>query len=238
MANCPFDTAVLTEIESGYPWKYYYCSTCKQTYVPSLGTMVPLAPIAGYKKVNDDYVSKSFATLSLKNVLAEVSDGIVAAEDLSATSPIDCTIAAQPDYARSLTWSLTHSNITAFSLAIVGVNIRGEAITETFTAADGWSGETSEALATVTSVTFTRTTGAGTGDALDVGTGSKFGLVQDITATTDVYKAVKGTVAAYAADMPSTDYTVNTTYQTIDLSTGSAITDGDFFDIYYYIDLG
>jgi len=103
-------------------------------------------------------------------VWESIVDEIVDSEDLSASSPITCTLAMQPRLASKLKWNLTHANITEFSLKIEGTDQAGNSISETFTEADGWYGYTTNFFNTVTAVTFTRTTGTGTGDTLDVTT--------------------------------------------------------------------
>ena len=95
---------------------------------------------------------------------------IVDDEDLSAGSPITCTLAQAIRLSTFLRFELTHANITAFSLVITGTNMDGTALVETFTEADGWSGHSSSPFASVTSIVFTRSGGLGTGDLLVVDT--------------------------------------------------------------------
>ncbi len=169
-------------------------------------------------------------------VLAEVADNIVTAEDLSAALPISCTIAAQPDVPRSLKWAFaSHAQITAFTLSIAGTNAKGQSVTETFTEASGWSGETSNAFATITNIVVSARTGTGAGDTLNVGTGSKIGLGNNIIVASDVFKVVKSAAAGNAADYTGVaNVTAEGTYDTVDVSTGAAIVDGDSFTIHYF----
>jgi hypothetical protein len=161
------------------------------------------------------------------DVLAAATNNVVTAEDVSAALPITCTIAAQPDVPRTLSWVITHANITAFTLTFVGVNAKGETVTETFTAT-AWSGETSNAFATLTSVKLTARTGTGATDTLNVGIGSKLGLSNNLQAATSVIKVTKN-----KADYPAASYTAEATYDTVDVSTGAAIVADDDFTITY-----
>ncbi len=161
--------------------------------------------------------------------LVASATGVRSNEDLSAATPITFTLSAQPDVPRNLTWSFdSHAQITAYSITVAGVNAKGKTVTETFTEASGWSGTLSQPYATVTSITMTSRTGTGVGDTMDIGTGSKLGLTNELYATGDVYKAKKNN-----ADYPAASYTVNATYDTVDVSTGGAIVGGDDFTIWY-----
>ena len=163
------------------------------------------------------------------DVAAAAADSVRNDEDLSATIPITCTIDAQPDVPRTISWVITHTAITALTLVIVGVNAKGETVTETFTAGGAvWSGETSNAYATITSITVSARTGAGTGNVLDVGCGSKLGLANQLQGASSVYKVTKN-----KADYPAASYTVDATYDTVDVSTGAAIVADDDFAISY-----
>lgn len=166
---------------------------------------------------------------TLMDLLAASATHVRSNEDLSAAIPITFTIDAQPDVPRTLTWAFdSHAQITEFDLEIIGVTAKGVSDTETFDEGDGWSGETSNAFATITSIKLTSRTGTGAGDTMDIGIGSKVGLANAIIATSDVYKIKKNN-----AHMDSGDYTVEATYHTVDLSTGGAITGGDDFTIWY-----
>lgn len=161
-------------------------------------------------------------------VAAAVADYVRNSEDLSAALPIACTIDHQPDVPRSLAWALTHANITAFSLAVAGISAKGAAVTETYTEVDGWSGETDAALATITSITLSARTGTGVGDFLNIGVGSRLGLANSLAGSAGVYKVTKN-----KDDYPAASYTVDVGNNTIDVSTGAAIVDGDDFAILY-----
>jgi hypothetical protein len=168
-------------------------------------------------------------------ILAAAADSVRNDEDLSAALPITFTIDAQPDVPRTLAWAFnSHAQITAFTLVFTGVNAKGATITETFTAADGWSGETVNAFATITSIELTTRTGTGAGDTMDIGVGSKIGLANDIAAAADVFKVVKSAAAGNAADYSgATNVTPDATYDLADVSTGAAIVAGDSFTISY-----
>jgi len=163
-----------------------------------------------------------------QDCLALSSNHVVNAEDLSASSPITCTIASQPDVPRTLSWAITHTNITEFTIAFVGVDAKGDTITETVTEADGWSGELNNAFAKVTSITFTRDAGTGAGDTLNVGIADKLGLSNIIYADGDVFK-VKENNADY------TNFTVDDTYHTVSID--GAIGAGDDYTIWYRTNL-
>ncbi len=154
---------------------------------------------------------------------------VVAAEDLSAGSPIVCGLAAQSDVPRTFSWVLTHAQITEYTMAFVGVDASGNGITETVTEADGWAGETGNAFATITSITFTRDAGTGAGDTLDVGIADKLGLSNPIDVAGDVYKVKKNTLD-YSEEGAS--ITTDATYNTVDVGTGAAIVGGDDFTIW------
>lgn len=168
-------------------------------------------------------------------MLAADTDNVVNDEDLSAALPITFTIAAQPDVPRTLTFVFNaHAQITAFTLVVVGTNARGESITETFTAVSGWSFESANAFATITSIKLTTRTGTGAGDTMDVGIGSKVGLSNTLYSAASVFKVTKSGAASNAADYSGVaNITAEITYHTVDLSTGAAITDGDTYSLSY-----
>jgi len=169
-------------------------------------------------------------------ILAAAADYVVSNEDLSAALPIVATIDAQPDVPRTITWAFdSHAQITAFTLTIAGTDAKGKSVTETFTAADGWSGETSNAFARITSITMSARTGTGAGDTLDIGIGSKLGLGNNIITASDVFKVDKSGAATNTADYTGVaNVTAEGTYDTVDVSTGAAIVDGDSFTIHYF----
>jgi hypothetical protein len=167
-------------------------------------------------------------------ILAPSATGIRSNENLSAALPITFTLTNQPDVPRTLTWAFdSHAQITAFSITFTGVDAKGNTITETITQATGWSGETSNAFATITSIIMTARTGTGAADTMDIGTGSKLGLANDIAAVGDVYKVVKAGSGTNAVNYSGANITPNATYGIVDVSTGEAITNGDSFTIYY-----
>ncbi len=160
------------------------------------------------------------------DILAASATHIRSNEDLSAATPITFTLSAQPDVPRTIVWAFdSHAQITAYTLVIVGVDARGISHTETFTAASGWSGETAYAYLVVTSITMTARTGTGVGDTMDIGIGSKVGTKGRIEAVDKIKKN--------NAHMAAASYTVDTTYNTIDLSTGGAIVAGDDFTVWF-----
>lgn len=168
-------------------------------------------------------------------ILAAAADSVRNDEDLSAALPITFTIDAQPDVPRTLTYAFnSHAQITAFTLVFTGVDAKGDTVTDTFTEASGWTGETSHAYATITSIKLTARTGTGAGNTIDIGIGSKLGLANDIAAIDAVFKVVKSAAATNAVDYSgATNVTAEATYDTVDVSTGAAIVDGDNFTLYY-----
>jgi len=92
---------------------------------------------------------------------------IVDEEDLSAGTPITCTLAQNLRISGFLHWKFdSHANITAFTLEITGVLMDGSNNVETFDESDGWSGWTDNAYQSITSVKLTARTGTGVGDTL------------------------------------------------------------------------
>ena len=167
------------------------------------------------------------------DVLATSSTGIRSNEDLSVAIPIAFSLDAQADVPRNLTWSFdSHANITAYSMTVTGVDAKGRTQTETWTQAVGWSGTLNVAYAKITSIVMTAKIGTGVGDTMDIGTGSKLGLSNLIEATTSVFKVKRN-----SADYPAASYTVDATYDTVDVSTGGVIVGGDCFTIWYKVNL-
>jgi len=80
---------------------------------------------------------------------------------------------------------------------------KGNSIEETFQFARGLTQVDNKAFGTISGVEVTSITGAGAGDVLDVGIGSKLGLSNVIYATGDVYKVKKNN-----ADWASANYTL------------------------------
>jgi len=164
------------------------------------------------------------------DVLAEAANHIVAAEVLTAATPITCTLAAQPDVPRNITITITDgdTSITAFEITVLGVDAKGGVESEVFVFAGGLVQVGNVAFSRITSVTVNSIVGAGVGDVLDVGIGSKLGLSGIFRIAADVYKIKKN-----AADWPAASYTPNATYFTVDVSTGGAIGGGDDFTVWF-----
>lgn len=70
--------------------------------------------------------------------------------------------------------------------------------------------------------------GLSPGDTMDIGTTDKIGLANAIPSTSWVYKIKKNN-----ANYPAASYTPEAVYDTVDLSTGGAITGGDDFTVWY-----
>jgi len=176
---------------------------------------------------------------SFMDIQAVTANYVVTAEDISGGGDIVCTLAAQPDVPRNLTLTVTDGNasISAFTITVVGVDAKGNAVTEAWVFGGGLVQTGVVAFATVTSITITDLVGAGVGDTVDVGIGSKLGLANIIYATADVYKATRttgGAGAATAGDYSGAgNITVNATYHTVDMATGAGIVAGDCYAVSY-----
>ena len=134
------------------------------------------------------------------DVLAVSATHVRTNEDLSAGVPITFTIDAQPDVPRTLSGHFdAHVNITAYTMDILGRDGKGDTITEALTEADGWDWETSNAFATITSITMSARTGTGVGDTMDVGITDVLGLSNETYADADVYKIKKNNADAVVA---------------------------------------
>ncbi|MBU1173053.1 MAG: right-handed parallel beta-helix repeat-containing protein [Proteobacteria bacterium] len=156
------------------------------------------------------------------DVLAVSATHVRSNEDLSAGIPITFTIDAQPDVPRTLSGHFdAHANITAYTIAIVGIDAKGRTLTETMTEADGWDWETDNAFATITSIKMSARTGTGVGDTMDIGITDVLGLSDLVWETADVYKIKKNNANAVVALAQ-----VNVTYDTYDMAViGLAATD-------------
>ena len=162
------------------------------------------------------------------DVLAISATHIRSNEDLSAGTPITFTLDAQPDVPRTLSWSFdSHAQITEYDMEVIGVDAKGASITETWDETAGWSGETSNAFATITSIKMISRTGTGAGDTMDIGITDVLGLSNTIYKTSDVFKIKKNNANATVAGAQ-----VNNTYDTYDMAViGLGV--GDDFTIWY-----
>ncbi len=159
------------------------------------------------------------------DVLGVSANHVVAAQALGA-DPTVCALAAQPDVPRTLSWAITHPTLTAFTLTFVGVNAKGQTVTEVYNEPT-WAGETSNAFATVTSITMSAMTGNTGADSINVGITDVLGLSNVIYDTGDVYKVKKNNANAVVAGAQ-----VDITYDTYDMAViGLAV--GDDFTIWF-----
>ena len=147
------------------------------TYRPIQFSSSPMEPLSHVlldvvERLDGDERINIVDPLSSELIWDQIVDTIVDEEDLSAGSPITCTLAIKSmRLARYLRWSLTHVNITGFTLVITGVKASdGTALVETYTQADGWSGYSADAFSSVSSIVFTRDVGLGTSDLLTIDT--------------------------------------------------------------------
>lgn len=164
----------------------------------------------------------------LMDVLAVSAIHVRQNEDLSAATPSTFTLDAQPDVPRTLSAHFdTHANITEYDIEIIGIDAKGNTVTETKDETDGWDWETSNAFTTITSIKMTSRTGTGVGDTMDIGITDVLGLSNIFYETGDVFKIKKNNANAVVAGAQ-----VDTTYHTYDMSViGLAATDD--FTIWY-----
>lgn len=145
-------------------------------------------------------------------------------EDLSAAIPITYTLDAQPDVPRTLSWAFdTHAQITEYDIEIIGVDGKGSTVTETWNEAAGWSGETNNAFAIISSIKLTSRTGTGVGDTMDIGITDVLGLSNVIGSVLDVFKIKKNNTNATVDSAH-----VNATYHTYDLGVIGLVATDDF----------
>lgn len=164
----------------------------------------------------------------LMDVLAVSTTHVRSNEDLSAATPITFTLDAQPDIPRTLSWSFdSHAQITEYDMEVIGIDGKGNSVTETWDETAGWSSETNNAFATVTSIKMTARTGTGAADTMDIGITDVLGLSNIIYETSDVFKIKKNNANATVATAQ-----VNTTYDTYDMSV-ITLGAGDDFTIWY-----
>lgn len=156
---------------------------------------------------------ESYADI-FRDVLAVTANHVVNAQALNADPiTINPANANQPDYPRTLSYTITSGTITEFDLSITGRNAKGQTVTETFDETGGLTGETSNAFATVTEVKIENMVGELVADTLDVGITDVLGLSNVIYADADIYKITKNnvneTIAAAQIDL---------TYDTYDMA--------------------
>ena len=175
-------------------------------------------------------ISHKTYTDRIEDVLAVSATHVRSNEDLSAATPITFTIDAQPDVPRTLSGHFdAHANITAYTIVIVGENGKSQNVTETFTEADGWDWETSEAYQSVTSITMSARTGTGVGDTMDIGItdviGFRNGPGYDVDVLDICKNGTRQTVVPGDIDL---------TYSTYDMAT-IGLGAGDDFTIVYRV---
>ena len=216
--------------------KYAKCSVCgyiiaiiddmdAEDYMcPVDGTTLVVATMA-------EYMVMDKADLFM-DVLAVSTTHVRANEDLSMATPITFTIDAQPDVPRTLSGHFdSHVNITKYDIEIIGVDAKGNAVTETKDEADGWDWETNNAFATITSIKMLSRTGTGVGDTMDIGITDVLGLFNNIYAAENVYKIKKNNANDVVAVAQ-----VNTTYGTYDMAV-IGLAAGNDFTIWYKTNL-
>lgn len=138
---------------------------------------------------------------------------------------------AQLDVPRNVTVDCTNVGAPSGDISINGIDALGNSVSEDITVTPGGQTVGNLAFSFVSSIDVPSTI-PGT-DTIQVGNGSKLGLANMFfDATYSVYKCTKN----------NTDYTgvgnwtISTTYFTVDVSTGGAINNGDDFTIWYRTD--
>jgi hypothetical protein len=166
------------------------------------------------------------------DVRASDQDYIRSNEDISAAIPLEFTITNQPDVPRSLWIKFdSHNNVTAYTLEILGKDVRGMSINVTITESKGWDYNTSHAFSVINSIKMTSRTGSGVGDTIDIGISDKLGLSHIIFNTDDVLKIKKGNT-----NQDISKSKVDAVYNTYNMDV-IGISDNDDFTIWYnYID--
>lgn len=217
--------AIWDSVSGKFQWKSGDAGSTPSWEFPNRSGIVPLT-------TTDDPYIKSVEHFN--KVLAVAAAYVRSNQDASAGLPITFTIDAQPDVPRTLTYAFdSHAQITAFTLVFTGKDAKGATITDTFTEASGWTGTTAKAYASITSIQLTARTGTGAADTIDIGIGTSIGLANELNAAGDVIKISKSAAAGNSAHMAAAAYTAEAVYDTIDLSTGGAIVDGDSFTVWY-----
>ena len=103
-------------------------------------------------------------------VWEDVIDNLVTDFDMEDTAPFVITPITQPRISTTLRWSLTHANISAFQITIVGVDFQGNVKTEVITQANGWYGHTVNFFSSITSITVDSMTDDGENDTFNLTT--------------------------------------------------------------------
>jgi hypothetical protein len=148
----PFDTA--------YPVEFSYRGVCP--FDRSKGDMLEFIWGSEWRDALDP--------LNGYRIWESVIDTIVNANTAAGAAPITATLAMQPRLITPVKWRITHTNITAFNIELIGIDETGTVRTENFTQALGWSGYSTYDYASITSIKITSRTGTGTGDTLTVTT--------------------------------------------------------------------
>ena len=108
-----------------------------------------------------------------------------------------------------------NASITALQVTITGTLAVGDlSQTEVSTVIVAGSTDLNEAWAHIDSITVDSVTGGTSDDKLDVGWGNKFGLGNEITASSDIVK-----INEDETDTGVDDATISTTYNTIQFET-------------------
>lgn len=133
------------------------------------------------------------------------------------------TAITNPDNPRNVSITTSDNATPSGDVVIAGTDALGDSISDTITIVAGYTAYGVKAFSTVTSITIPA--GVTAGDTVSIGTSDKLGLKNSVYISLDVFKVKKNN-----AHMDSDDYTIDTTYNTIDLA---PIGGGDDYTIWY-----
>lgn len=182
----------------------------------SLDTRVLRNP--ALKKWADEKLDKAARLISLGTPVAADDNLIVTIANMKNTTTY--TIAAQPDVCRRL--SFTHATVAAGAdtlgtLAVIGTDFDGYAISETVTPLADTTVYSTKAYASVASIIGTGWVIAGGNDTIIVGVDARLGLPYDISGSLSVLLGIVGT-----AIIAPTSYAGGTKEKSmVDISSGT-----------------
>jgi len=175
--------------------------------------------IVAYDKYVDSFV----------DVLAASANYIVNAQNL-VNGAVTLT-GSQPKYPRGLVFDITEGtpgDVSDYTMTVVGINGKGQTITEVFTFADdGLTFSSDNAFDHVTSITLADVVDAGGAATLDVGIDERLGLMNRIYEALDIWKITKNGAKQVVAQAQ-----VDTDFDLYDMSVIGLVLNDDF-EIWY-----
>ena len=143
--------------------------------------------------------------------IAATNSGAIDTVVLTSGMPVAISLTNQLDVPRNITFNIrdADASISGISISLTGYDAKGQMWTDTYT---NTSGVTDRAWSTLVSADVTAVYGESSGDALYVGYGSKLGLAGTISASSDVYRVIRN------GSTITSGYTVNASYDTVDIS--------------------